>query len=70
MTLNASQIGDKGQRYEIRFLYEGDVGFRVIGWTDSPDAAERLAVSWAGNPSVEKVWVFDRHTVTNGQGDQ
>ncbi len=61
MTLPPEQIGDKGQRYEIRCQEEDGEVF-VIGWSEDPDAFTE-AVSL--HPSWHFREVIDRHATIN-----
>lgn len=69
MTLRPNQIGDKGQRYEIRFAEEGDSAMRPLGWSDELQAAEKMAASWRLKPSVRACIVVDRRALTELDDD-
>lgn len=59
MTLPPSRIGDRGQRYEVRFKLEGP-DIHTLGFTASGDRAVDLANSWAKHPTKPYTWVVDR----------
>lgn len=66
MTFPAERIGDKGQRYEVRYLDYCSVDVRdhrTLGWTDDATHADAMTKSWRLRPSVSRVWLCDRGTV-------
>jgi hypothetical protein len=60
MTLRPEQIGDKGQRYEIRFSTDESRETQVLGWADDAELAKRMANAWKLRPGTTDAWVFDR----------
>lgn len=70
MTLPPSKIGDKGQRYEIRFtrkaldeqLSNPHAPKRVhtLGWTKTYGGAQEMRDAWKTNPEIDNVWIVDR----------
>lgn len=62
MTFRPDQIGDKGQRYEVRYAVAGMQldEFKVVGWSNSRSGADQLVAAWQLRPSVHCVWVIDR----------
>lgn len=64
MTLPAQRIGDKGQRYEIRWRKEGDAAdtHRVLGWSTKWRGAREMRDAWWDAPDVADVWIVDRET--------
>lgn len=58
MTLSPEKIGDKGQRFEIRYFEDG--AEHVMGWSDNRTGADNMATAWLLRPGVESVWVIDR----------
>ncbi len=62
MTLPPHRIGDKGQRYEVRYRDEDDAidVRRTIGWSNDLAGAEGMAAAWRLRPSAEHVWIVDR----------
>lgn len=62
MTLRHDQIGDRGQRYEVRYRDKTCVGVphKVIGWTNSEPDAEQMAAAWRLRPGMPIAWVRDR----------
>ncbi len=67
-------VGDRGQRYEIRYHVAVEVqppviaspGFmqageeKVMGWATTQEGAEKMAAAWRTAPSVYDVWIVDR----------
>lgn len=64
MTLPPSRIGDKGQRYEIRWLKNGDAPetHRVLGWATKESGARQMRDARFDAPDVALVWIVDRET--------
>jgi hypothetical protein len=60
MTLPPERIGDKDQRYEIRFEEKDRPGEQVLGWTVSREGAKAMAKTCSLRPSVKRAWVIDR----------
>jgi hypothetical protein len=62
VTLGPDQIGDRGQRYEVRYRDEtcATGPHKVVGWTNSEPDAERMAAAWRTRPSTTNAWVADR----------
>lgn len=66
MTLAVERIGDKGQRYEVRYFdYDGvePRSHKTLGWTDDAGHADAMVRSWRLRPSVSHVWLCDRGTI-------
>ena len=64
MTLQPNQLGDQGQRYEVRYIEGEDDETKpvpVLGWSDDLERAQRMATNWELRPSVTAAWVVDRH---------
>ena len=55
-----TNIGDKGQRYEVRAHGYPKEGRNTIGWSNSVDGAERLASGILLAPGCSSAEVFDR----------
>lgn len=56
-------VGDKGQRFEVRFEYTDDQekpGEHVMGWSTTRGGAQRMADGFALAPYVKRAWVVDR----------
>lgn len=53
-------IGDKGQRYEIRATGYPKVEVSVIGWSDDLDGAKRMASAIRKAPCCLSTEIFDR----------
>ncbi len=56
-------VGDKGQRFEIRFEYAPDMekpGEHVMGWSTTRDGAQAMADGFAQAPYIARAWVVDR----------
>jgi hypothetical protein len=64
MTLPPQRIGDKGQRFEIRFRKEVDEPqtHRVLGWATNWRGAREMRDAWWDAPDVDEVWIVDRET--------
>lgn len=62
MTLPKYRIGDKGQRYEIRFKESesGDEKEMVLGWSNTVEGAFRMAGGITLHPCWHSPVVFDR----------
>ena len=62
MTLPPQRIGDKGQRYEVRYWRESDevTVFRKLGSADTLAVAREMAKTWRKNENVWRVWIHDR----------
>lgn len=56
MTLPASKLGDKGQRYLVSARWSGI--WREVGYCDSD--YEKFADAFFQHPAVDKVYVIDR----------
>lgn len=69
MTLPPSRIGDKGQRFEVRYQRDGDApeSHRVLGWTEKIKGAQEMRDGWRKAPEVSKVWIVDRETGKRGR---
>lgn len=60
MTLPDDKIGDKGQRYEIRYRENHTLPYKVLGWAGSDEGARKMVKTWKQRPGVTHCWVFDR----------
>ena len=60
------QVGDKGQRYEVTFFDPEANARRVLGWSDDPETARRMADSVEQHPAWGYPRITDR-TVPNDQ---
>lgn len=60
MTFRPEQIGDKGQRYEVRYAEEGFPQPKTLGWASTLSGAEELAAAWRLRPYTTAAWVVDR----------
>ncbi|HQU34711.1 MAG TPA: hypothetical protein PLB88_10370 [Thermoanaerobaculaceae bacterium] len=62
MTLPPDMLGDRGQRYEVRYREPTDPvdQHKVLGWSDDRERAERMAAGWRKHPERYHVWVADR----------
>lgn len=63
MTLPPEKIGDKGQRFQIKYSRSADVmdDERTLGYAGTRDGAEQMAEAWRKHPQGYFVWVVDRH---------
>jgi len=52
-------VGDRGQRYEVRFLDENDKE-RVLGWTQTERGVETFKRAIAAHPNWHSPKVIDR----------
>lgn len=58
----AHHVGDKGQRYEVRFK-DMDATEHVFGWSDDTDGVELMRASIFAHPTWHSPRVIDRqHT--------
>lgn len=64
MSLSAQRIGDKGQRYEIRWRRREDARetHRSLGLAMKERGAREMRDAWRNAPHVDEVWIFDRET--------
>ncbi|WP_457798120.1 hypothetical protein [Methylocystis sp. S23] len=64
MTLPPSRIGEKGQRFEIRWRRRGDApdSHRMLGWAVKIVGAREMRAAWWQAPDVAVVWIIDRET--------
>ena len=61
MTLSPDKIGDKGQRFEIRYRENnGELPYKVLGWSASRRGALVMVKSWKTKPEVTHCWLYDR----------
>ena len=66
MTLPPERIGDKGQRFEVKFSRDVEAldDEHVLGWADDLISAEAMASAWRLHPQGYYVWVVDRQAPT------
>lgn len=71
MTLSPHRIGDKGQRFEVRYAdnEDGENG-KPFGWSPTKEGAEQMAAAWRLRPSIGLVWVVDREIPHGGDGSE
>jgi hypothetical protein len=67
MTLPPQKIGDKGQRYQVKYAENVDhPEDATLGYSDTKEGAERMAAAWRAHPSKPYVWIVDRQApITN-----
>lgn len=65
MTICSIPAGDKGQRYEVRYV-DGKGEERVMGWTNAADGGG-LAVSLKRHPIWKLARIVDRRALTPDQ---
>ena len=58
MTLTPNRIGDKGQRYEVKFLLKDEV--TTLGFSQTAAGADRMIDVWSQHPTKPYVWAVDR----------
>lgn len=56
-----TNIGDRGQRYEVSVFDEGQNKRIVLGWADNPTTAAKMATAAELRPSWTFAQVRDRH---------
>lgn len=56
-----SLVGDRGQRYEVTCLMEGER--RIVGWSDEKSGADRLVSGVNLHPSWTDPMILDRHAL-------
>lgn len=58
-------VGDRGQRYEVRYAQAETGAVKVMGWTNDPTggALLRSANKW---PEARRAWVVDRQPTEGG----
>ncbi len=59
-------VGDKGQRYEVRYIEVSSGLDKTYGWTQEADGGVLLA-SAKLNPSARDPYVVDRHAAQGRQ---
>lgn len=55
-----TNIGDRGQRFEVRAMGYPKEGWSVIGWSSDQIGALEMALAITRAPSCSAVEVFDR----------
>lgn len=55
-----TNVGDRGQRYEIRATGYPKYGENVIGWANNLDGAEEMLSALCQAPGCVSVEIFDR----------
>jgi hypothetical protein len=62
MTLPPQRIGDKGQRYEVRFRLEKEhpEDERPLGWATSLKGAREMRDGWWKRSDVMDCFILDR----------
>jgi hypothetical protein len=58
------QVGDKGQRFEIRYIDETGAE-KVMGWAPTRDGADGMARAMALAPYVRETSIIDRNPPTD-----
>ena len=53
-------VGDRGQRYEVSFYDPEQDKRRVLGWTDTPESAQKMAEAIEAHPSWQFAQIIDR----------
>ena len=57
-----TNVGDRGQRYEVRAVGYPKTGQNVIGWSPEIDGARRMAAAIKLAPSCADTSILDRET--------
>ena len=68
MTLPPEKIGDKGQRFQIKYSRHMNAmdDEHTLGYADTQEGADQMANIWRKHPEAYFVWTVDRHaTVVN-----
>lgn len=62
MTLPPEKIGDKGQRFEVRWRQHEDAAdtHQVVGWSDDVPGAQAMLRAIRLHPSCADAWVHHR----------
>jgi hypothetical protein len=55
-----TNVGDCGQRYEIRARFDGKKEHDVIGWSTTLDGADQMASIIRLKPGCTSTTIFDR----------
>lgn len=55
-----TNVGDRGQRYEVRASGYPKEGDSVIGWSDTLDGADKMAAAIRKAPSCTSTTIYDR----------
>lgn len=55
-----TNVGDRGQRYEVRAVGYPKEGKSVIGWSTTPEGAKQMADAISLAPGCTATEVFDR----------
>jgi hypothetical protein len=63
MTLPADKIGDKGQRFQIKYSRDENAmdDEHTLGYAHTRMGAEQMAEAWRKHPEQYFVWIVDRH---------
>lgn len=65
MTLPPQRLGDKGQRYEIRFYLQGEHWVedeRPLGYAPTLKGAREMRDAWLKRPDIGECFILDRQT--------
>ena len=56
------KVGDRGQRYEVRYRENAEMigNYQVLGWSATRSGARKMADTWSKKPGVRKCWIYDR----------
>lgn len=68
MTLAPHQIGDRGQRYEVRYRENDEMPHKRLGWSEAEKGAEQMRKAWRLRPGVTHCWIVDRGPGERGGG--
>lgn len=71
MTLPPERIGDKGQRYQIKYISAQDdmEDDRTLGYSTTLSGAEQMADAWRRHPEKYFVWIVDRNASVTNEAD-
>lgn len=61
MNCGKPQVGDRGQRFEIRYIDEVTGAEEVLGWTSTREGADGMAQAMASAPYVRETRIIDRN---------
>lgn len=60
MNCGKANVGDRGQRFEIRYIDEVTGAEKVMGWAPTKEGADGMADAMKSSPYVRETRVIDR----------
>jgi len=55
-----TNVGDRGQRFEVRSTGYPKMQTSVVGWADTLERADEMASAFRAHPSCTSTVIFDR----------